>query len=387
MSLQGFLFTWLLVGTLDIPADEMSFARSLAQFPPLAVLLLGGVLGDRGNARSYLITMHLLMSVPPLLVAMVFGLGMLSYWWVVGFGVLMASIQALSDPARQATLSRVARMDVQRAVAVMTICTSLVGLAGLAVGGQLETLGLPAVLAIQSLLFLCGLATVWRLPNLPVVVGQSRPGLTAGFRSVLRIALIRDIVGLNLLSSLFNAGAYVIAIPYIVTVVYLGDGQALATAMIVFTAGAIGANILLLPLMPLRQPGRLYLIMQLTRMLILALIWLQPAPWLFHAALAAWGVNMGVTSTLVRTTVQELAPAAERAQVLSVLLFSFMVAAPVSAILLGQIIERFDPLTALIPGMAVSVLIFAVGAAGTGIWRYRPQPVPGGSGLSQRVCS
>ena len=74
--------------------------------------------------------MHLLMSIPPLLVAMIFGLGMLSYWWVVGFGVLMACIQSLSDPARQATLSRVARMDIQRAVTVMTVCTSLVGLTG-----------------------------------------------------------------------------------------------------------------------------------------------------------------------------------------------------------------------------------------------------------------
>ena len=114
--------------------------------------------------------------------------------------------------------------------------------------------------------------------------------------------------------------------------------------------------------------------MQLTRLLILALIWQQPTLWLFHVALAAWGVNMGVTSTLVRTTVQELAPLAERAQILSVLLLSFMVAAPVSAIMLGQIIERFDPLAALLPGMAMSLLIFALGAVGTGIWGYRPQP-------------
>ena len=85
---------------------------------------------------------------------------------------------------------------------------------------------------------------------------------------------------------------------------------------------------------------------------------------------------MGITSTLSRTTVQELAPAAERAQVLSVFLLSFMVAAPVSAILLGQVIELFDPLAALIPGMAISLLIFVLGAANRGIWNYRPQPAP-----------
>ena len=41
MSLQGFLFTWLLVGTLETPADQVGIARSLAEFPPLAILLLG----------------------------------------------------------------------------------------------------------------------------------------------------------------------------------------------------------------------------------------------------------------------------------------------------------------------------------------------------------
>ncbi len=371
MSLQGFLFTWLLVGTLEIPADEVGFARSLAEFPPLMILLLGGILGDRSNARSYLMTMHFLMCIPPLLVAMVFGLGVLNYWWVVGFAVLMASIQSLSDPARQATLSRVARMDVQRAVTVMTVCTSLVGLAGVYLGGQMETLGLAAVLGIQSLLFLAGLGAAWRLPSLPVAVAVQRPGLASGMKAVLRIPLIRDVIGLNLLSSLFNAGAYVIAIPFIVKEVYLGNAETLATAMIVFTAGAIGSNVVLLYFMPLKHPGRIYLGMQLTRLVILALIWAQPASWLFHLALFGWGLHMGVGTTLVRTTVQELAPVEERAQILSLLLLSFMVSAPVSAILLGQVIERWDPLSALVPGMVISVVLFVLGTWCTGLWHYQ----------------
>ncbi len=373
MSLQGFLFAWLLVGALEIPADQAGFARSLAEFPPLIVLLLGGILGDRSNARSYLMAMHLLMSVPPLLIAMVFGLGLLSYWWVVAFGVLMASIQSLSDPARQATLSRVARTDVQRAVTIMTICTSLVGLSGIYVGGRLESLGLATVLVIQSLLFLSGLAATRRLPNLPVAVGRSRPSIATGVQAVMRIHLIRDVIGLNLLSSLFNAGAYIIGIPYIVTDVYRGDALTLASAMIVFTLGSIGSNLLLLYFMPLSRPGRTFLTMQLSRILILAIIWLQPPLWLFYAALAAWGINMGVTSTLSRTTVQELAPPGQRAQILSVLLFSFMLAAPASAILLGQLISRFDPLAALLPGIGISLAIFLIGTTATALWTYRPR--------------
>ena len=371
MSLQGFLFTWLLVGVLEIPADQAGVARSLAEFPPLAMLLIGGALGDRFNGRSYLAAMHLLMCVPPLAVAMVFQLGLLSYWWVVTFGVLMAGIQSLSDPVRQSTLARVARFDIQRAVTIMTIATSLVGIGGMYVGGQLEKLGLATVLLIQSLTFLAGVVAVWRLPSLPGARSAQRPNIGAGLKAVLRLPLVRNAIGLNFLSSLFNAGAYIIVIPYIVKEIYLGDAETFALVLIIFTIGAIGSNVALLAFMPLRRPGRLFLILQLTRVAILCVIWVQPRLMLFYAALVVWGINQGMTTTLARAIVQELAPPEQGARILSVLIFSFMVSAPVSAILLGVLVERFDPMTGLVPGMAISLVIFGIGILKSGLWPYQ----------------
>jgi len=372
MSLQGFLFTWLLVGILERPADEAGFARSLAEFPPLLVLLLGGVLGDRFNGRSYLGVMHVLMALPPLALVLVYSQGWLGYWWVVMFGVAMASIQALSDPARQAMLSRVARMDLQRAVTLMMVVTSLVGLGGVYLGGRLDALGLPVVLTGQAIFFLSGIAAVRQLPSLPSshLAGGRRINLAAGFKAVWQLKLIRNIIGLNFLSSLFNAGAYIIAIPYIAKQVYHGDAEFLATVIIVFTIGSIGSNLLLLMFMPLRHPGRLFLALQLTRVLILGIVWLQPVLWLFYLTMLAWGLNMGVTTTLVRTTVQELAPQTFRAQILSVLLLSFVVSSPISSLLLGLLISQTTPLAAMLPGMVISLLIFVIGVARSGLWRY-----------------
>jgi len=374
MSLQGFLFTWLLVGILERPADEAGFARSLAEFPPLLVLVLGGVLGDRFNARTYLGIMHALIALPPLALVLVYNQGWMGYWWVVLFGVAMASIQALSDPSRQAMLSRVARMDLQRAVTFMTVVTSLVGLSGIYLGGRLDVLGLPTVLAGQAVLFLAGILAVRRLPNLPPPhldhQARSPPNLVAGFKAVWKSTLIRNIIGLNFFSSLFNAGAYIIAIPYIAKEVYQGDAAFLATVMIVFTAGSIGSNVLLLLFMPLRHPGRLFLVLQLSRMLILGILWLQPSLWLFYLVMIAWGLNMGVTTTLVRTTVQELARDTFRAQILSVLLLSFVVSSPISSILLGLLIAETTPLAAMLPGIVISLLIFVVGVTRSGLWAY-----------------
>ncbi len=371
MSLQGFLFSWLLVGILERPADEVGIARSLAEAPPLLVLLLGGLLGDRFNGRGYLATMHLLVALPPLMIAAVFQAGALGYWWVLLFGVLMASLQALADPARQSLINRVTRMDIQRAVTIMIITTSLVGLSGFYLGGRLDVLGLATVLCIQAALFFAGTFAVLRLPSLPRVGGPGpRPGFAAGLSAVWQAPLVRNIIGLNFLSSLFNAGAYVIAIPFIVKEVYGGDAAFFATVMMVFSAGSIGSNVVLLAFMPLRRPGRVFLLMQLTRMAILLVLFLQPSLWLFYVAMFTWGLNMGVTTTLVRTTVQELAAPDRRAQILSVLLLSFMVTAPVSSMLLGLLIEYTTPLAALLPGIAVSVVIFALGTLKSGLWGY-----------------
>ena len=369
ISLQGFLFTWLLVGMLDTPADQAGAARSLAEFPPLLVLLLGGLLGDRIEGRRYLSYMHVLMAIPPLLIAAVYSAGRLGYWWVVVFGILAASIQALSDPARQAALSRVAQLDVQRAVTVMTVFTSLIGIGGIYLGGNLERLGLGTVLLMQAALFLVGLVAVQRLPTMPIPT-TAVVGLRPAARILWRAPLIRNVIGLNLLSSLFNAGAYIIAIPYIVKEVYLGDAGMFATVMIVFTAGSIGSNVLLLLFMPLRHPGRLFLYMQLTRIIVLGVLWMEPDPWLFYLVMFGWGLNMGVTTTLVRTTVQELAPPPVRAQILSILLLSFLVSSPLSSLLLGLLIAQTTPLNALLPGIAISALIFLIGVRSSGLWGY-----------------
>jgi MFS family permease len=100
-------------------------------------------------------------------------------------------------------------------------------------------------------------------------------------------------------------------------------------------------------------------------------LWLQPSLWLFYVAILAWGLNMGVTTTLVRTTVQELADPAHRGQIIAVLLVSFLIAAPASSMVLGSVIAHFDPLAALLPGIAMSLAIFAIGFAVSGLWRYQ----------------
>ncbi len=370
MSLQGFLITWMLVGILETPADRVGYGRALIELPALVVILLGGVLADRVEGRALLTRLHLVMALPGLGIAWVVGAELLSFWAIIVFGLGVSLIQALTDPARQAMLSRVTRTDIQRTVTLMTVVTSLVGLGGVWIGGRLETIGLVPILLLQAAIFASGVLAVRQLPPQPPLGARAPLDLLGGLKAVGRAPLVRSLITLSFVSSLFNAGAYIVAIPFIVTTVYGGDAAMFATVMIVFTTGSIGSNVVLLRLMPLVHPGRIFLVMQVTRAVILAVLLVEPSLWLFYVALFAWGVNMGVTSTLARTTVQELAAPHARAQILAVFLLSFAVSAPISAILLGNLIAGSSPLTALLPGVVISLGIFLVGARYSGLWHY-----------------
>ncbi len=371
MSLQGFLITWLLVGELQAPADQVGLGRALMHLPGIAVLVLGGVIADRSDGRLLLLRLHLLIALPPVLLALCLGVANLSVALVIGFGICLSVLQAISDPARQAMLNRVTLIDLQRTVTITSLTTSLVGLGAIWLGGRLEQLGIVSVLLLQALLFVAGGFAMQRLPALPVRVDPGRPDLLGGLKACLKLPLLRDLIGLSFLGSLFNAGAYVLVLPYIVTQVYQGDAAFFAMVVMLVTLGGISANLVLLRFMPLLRPGRLFLLLQFAMMLILALLLLRPAVWLFLLLMTAWGLSMGSISTLVRSIVQEQAPLRSRGQILTLLTLSFMLASPLSAWSLGQVIARTSPLGALLAGILLAALIFLLGRFYTGLWGYR----------------
>jgi MFS family permease len=135
------------------------------------------------------------------------------------------------------------------------------------------------------------------------------------------------------------------------------------------------SNLLMLRFMPIKRPGRIFLMMQLSRVVIIGLLFIRPDWWLLALVMLAWGLNMGMTTTLARTIVQESAAPAFRARILSVYSLGLLGSAPIGALLLGTIVEAFGTLNALLPAMFVSVALFLYGTLGTGIWSYRSPQV------------
>ena len=424
-SLQALLVTWILVGVLQESPERVGFGQMVIAIPGLVFMLWGGVIGDRMDGRVLLIRVQLLSAIPPLCLGLVIYADLLGFWLLITCAVGLSVIGAYSAPIMATILNRIAGRNLQVAISLSTGLGSLASIAGAKLAGEIEYFGAETILIIQAGIFVIGALLTSRLhPAPPLGISQLqttstfttitessseitessseitessseiredsseiregsseiREGLSEireslseireGLSEAWHIKTARDVIGLNCFSSFFNAGAWIVAIPFIVTRVYEGDATFLAKMVMIFTFGALLANFGLLKFMHLLRPGRLYLIMQLTRIVVLAILWMHPGEYLMFATACYWGINMGISTTMSRLMVQEIAPASHRSRIMSIFTLGMMSAVPVGAVTLGYIIGQWGPLNALIPGMLASLVIFFYGIRQTEIWQY-----------------
>ncbi|MEC7970761.1 MAG: MFS transporter [Pseudomonadota bacterium] len=380
LAMQQLLLSWILIGILDLPADQVGVIQALIGIPGIVLMLIGGASADQKDARRLLVQIYLIAPILPLFLLLMEQWQWLNVATVTLWGLGMSVVQSYSMPGQQAILNRVSGNSVQQGITVATAIGYVVQVIGLGLAGQIDRLGVSPVLIMQALTLL--MAGIMMLRIAPMPVGRSTgaaaspiQGIAEGLRATYRSPVIFDALLINFVSSIFNAGSFVTAFPFIVKRVYEGDAWMLAWLMAVFFAAAAVSNVLLLRYMPLKFPGKVFLIMQLSRIVVLLLMWIEPEMWLLVVATIGWGLNMGVTTTLARTIVQESAEAQYRGRVLSVFSIGMVGSAPIGAIILGWIIETFGTLNALVPAMFVSLLLFLYGAYFSKVWAYRSAAV------------
>ena len=377
-AMQQLLLSWILIGILELPATQVGVIQAAVGIPGLFVMLLGGARADDRDPRNLLIKVYLYSPLFPLFLILIVNFDHLSIWPVLLWGLGMSFCVSYSSPAQQAILNRIASSDVQKAVSAATAIFFVVQMLGLGVAGTMDELGLVPVLSFQAVCVGLGAVAVRRLnPQPPAnpTTESAISNIVAGFKAIYQQKVIMQTLLINFVSSIFNAGAFMTVFPFIVKRIYEGDALLLSFLMIVFYGGATATNFIMIRVMPIIRPGRIFLIMQLSRMIILGIMWIQPSFWIFALAAIAWGLNMGVTTTLARTIVQESASEEYRARIMSVYSLGLIGSAPIGALILGWIIEAFGTLNGLIPAMMISVIMFFYGVFMTGVYRYQ-SPTP-----------
>jgi hypothetical protein len=300
---------------------------------------------------------------------------LLNIWTVSLFGIAMSTAISFSNPAQQSILNRVVGADVQRGVTAATAMGFIVQMLGLVLAGQMEIVGVGDILLVQSASLVLGALAVMKIAPLPIARSDSGSStfdiMLDGFRASYKNKNIFNTLIITFTSGVFNAGAFITALPFIVKRAYDGDALGLATIMIVFYAGATISNIIQFRIMPLEKPGLWFLVMQFTRIFIIYMVWIQPEWWLLMAVLFVWGLNMGVTTNLSRAIMQEASEPAYLARVLSVYSLGMMGSMPVGALIIGFIIEAFGTMNAMVPAMFVSAILCIYGFAFTDLWKYK----------------
>ncbi len=374
-AMQQLLLSWILIGILELPAKQVGAIQAAAAIPGLFLMLLGGARADGRDLRVMLMQIYCLAPILPVLLIIVISFSELSVWSILFWAIGMSLVIAYSSPAQQALLSSVAATTVQKAVSATTAIGFLVQMLGLCVAGTMDQLGLVPVLGIQAVCIVLGALAVRRLPvQVSKVTENKEPAwksIAAGLRAACQNKVIFHVLGINFVSSIFNAGAFMTVFPFIVKRIYEGDALLLSIMMIIFFGGAAAANFLMMRVMPLHRPGKVYLIMQLSRIAILGVMWMQPPFWLMALASVTWGLNMGVTMTLARAIVQESASEKFRGRIMSVYSLGLLGSAPLGAILLGWIIESFGTVNALLPAMGISLILFLFGVFFTAVYQYQ----------------
>ncbi len=373
-SMQQLLISWMLVGILVLPGDQVGLIQAIIGIPALFLMLLGGASADRVDPRLMLIRVYAVAWVIPLLLVTLIEIDLLNVWTVMLFGLGISTVTAYTSPAQQAVLSRIAGGDIQRAVTAATAVGFLVQIIGLLIAGQMERAGLVSVLIAQAICIALGAFTIARLSRVEVTtapkIEPTWRTVIAGLQATYANKNIYELLIVNFVSSIFNAGAFITVVPFIMKRAYDGDALQLAIIMMIFYCGATVSWFVMLRFMPLLRPGRIFLLLQLSRVVIIGLLWIKPDWWLLMLAMLAWGLNMGMTTTLARAIVQESAAPEFRARILSVYSIGLLGSAPIGALVLGIIIESFGTLNALIPAMLVSLALFLYGVFATGIWSY-----------------
>ena len=366
-GLQTIVYPWLIVVELGETPERLGIAQMCLQLPAMLLILMGGLLADRVDRRTILMICHLLAALPALGLAWLINDGSLSYAGVIFYGLLIGSVTAFVQPARDGMLSEIAKGDLQKVVTVAMGLTFGGQVIGFLAGGFAEQIGVVRLLLAQATGMLCGIYFTFRIHATSRLKPDRRKpdqnALMAGFRIVFSSPVMSQVSLLTFTMSLFYGGTYVVLIPLIVRDIYQGGAAELSYTFVVFVCGTLSMTTYLV-----RSGGLASPLIALKWALVVGGLFLVVAAqnlpfWGFVMTLFFWGVSGAVTMSMSRTIIQQTAPEQFRARVLSVYSLANLGGLPIGALGLGYSAAAFGPMNSLYlasVGIWVAVIVSLV---------------------------
>ncbi|MBM3317067.1 MAG: MFS transporter [Candidatus Eisenbacteria bacterium] len=367
MTAQGYL-----VFELTRSSAYLGYVAFAAGAPAWIFTLYGGVIADRMPRKTLmLITQASMMALALALADLTFG-GLIRPGHILAFAFLLGIANAFDAPARQAfVLEMVSRRDLTNAIALnATMFHTATALGPAAAGFTYAAFGPGWCFLINGVSFLAVILALLLMKLAPAQGERRRTSAAAdlleGLRYVRRHTVIRALIVLIGLMSLFGIGLYTLMPAWAVKMLG-GDARTLGLLQSARGAGALLGALALASLSRFRYKGRLLTAGTFAfPLLMLAFAGLRRLP-LSLALLVGVGAAQILVMNLANAIIQGRVSDALRGRVMGLYTMAFFGLLPLGGLLAGSVAHRVgEPLALVLASLA---LLAGAGA----IWVFQPR--------------
>jgi MFS family permease len=372
--------SWV-VYQLSDSAVALGTVTGLSLLPMLVAGPWGGLLADRFDKRRVLMAANAGMAVVATVLAGVTLLGSVQLWQLYVLALLSGVGSAVEIPTRQAFVTELVPSEqVTSAIGLNSALFNASRIVGPAVAAALLALaGGGWCFAANALSFVAVIGAYRRMRPAELRraprQGAERGQLRAGLRYAWGEPVLRRTIGLVGLVALFSFN-YPIILPVLAARAY-GGGSSMFSALT--ATMALGSVVGALVVAGRRRPSdRALLVAGVAAGLLLAVTATSRSMIVVLPLLAlSGGASIGFFST-ANARVQLVADSAMRGRVMALYALVFLGSTPLSAPLVGWIVQRFGPQVALGGGGLLAAATVAITLLPAALRDGRPVPVAAG---------
>ncbi len=323
---QGMQF--LVLGWLVLEITNSSYQLGLVIFafglPNLLFAMLGGIIADRANRLSLLISTRIYVSVLIFALAILKITDLLEIWHIYAVVSLLGTVQALNGPARMAIVADlVDRDDMMNAVSLHSMVNQTGQIIGpAAAGGIIELAGIGPALMVNGGLYLSGIVFLSFIRGLPPRSAARDATLLedlwAGLQCIRLTPILYTVIGITVAFAFFAVSYRHVMPAFTKEVLEIGAG---GTGMLLLAAGlgSLLGNLILASLGDFRRKARLLMASVLLFSVVLIIFAWSPWFWASWIILLFGGAtSFGFFTPLATTLIQLNVPSELRGRVLSV---------------------------------------------------------------------
>jgi MFS family permease len=385
ISLIGTWMQQVAVAWLVYRMTQSPFALGLVGFvahaPGFLIAPFAGVLADRFDKRSIVVTTQLVMMLQALVLATLVLTGAVTLGWVLVLMAVLGCATGLDIPARQSFLVQLVddRADLPNAIALNSSMFNLARLVGPAVAGfAIAAIGEGWVILANGLSYLFVLAALlaMRIPRAPAphqgaaMLQHLRDGVhyvlgSAPIAGVLLLVATMGLLGLP----------FTVLLPVVADSVLGGGARTLGMLMAATGLGALAGALFLASRSTVRGIGRLIVISATLFGTSLVLFAFVRTAVIAVPLLAVAGFAMMVLLAGSNTVLQTLVDDDKRGRVMSFYTMAFLGTTPLGSLLAGAVASRIGVSWTIAFGGAACLATAALFARRLPALRAQVQPI------------